>query len=330
MLAAVLTLAVLGGIFGIGLGIAQRKFAVHKDPKVEQVEGLLPQANCGACGFTGCSLFAEAVVGDSSLLPKCIPGQGASAAIAAVLGVEAGDAMTRVVARLVCRGSRIKAKSKYTYTGIEDCLAAMQMFDGPKECRLGCLGLGRCAAVCPFGAIVMNENGLPDIDPDLCTGCGKCIEGCPRNVLVLMPPDRKIVVACRSTEKGKIVIKACKVGCIGCGKCAKVCPTEAIKVDNKLAVIDYAGCVECGACVAACPTKAIVFEVPPNRMATIDPETCTGCTLCARSCPLKAITGEKKEAHVIDFEKCVGCGICVDKCPKESIKLCSRTTNIST
>ncbi|MEA2063389.1 MAG: RnfABCDGE type electron transport complex subunit B [Gemmatimonadota bacterium] len=327
MLPAVLTLAVLGIIFGIGLGIAQRKFAVHKDPKVERVEELLPQANCGACGYPGCSQFAEAVVEDPSLLPKCIPGQGVADSIAAVLGVEAGGDAVRQVARLVCRGSREKAREKYIYTGLEDCLAAMQMFGGPKECSFGCLGLGRCAAVCPFGAIVMSDDGLPEIDPDLCTGCGKCIEECPRDVLTLMAPESKVVVACCSTEKGKNVIKVCKVGCIGCGKCVKVCPQEAIKMANNLAVIDYDKCVDCGACVAACPTGAIVFEVPPTREAVIDPETCVGCTICARSCPLNAIEGEKKEVHVVDYEKCVGCGICVDKCPKDSIRLRPRSTS---
>jgi len=141
-----------------------------------------------------------------------------------------------------------------------------------------------------------------------------------------VPPEQKVVVACCSTEKGKNVIKACKVGCIGCRKCVKICPQEAITVENFLAAIDYNTCVDCGACVAACPTGAIVFEVPPNRVAVIDPDTCVGCTLCARNCPLGAITGEKKELHEIDEEKCVGCGICVDKCPKDSIELHPRAS----
>ncbi len=323
---AVLTLAVLGILFGVALAVAQKQFAVDRDPKVEQVEEALPGANCGACGFPGCSNFAEAVVEDPSLLPKCIPGRAGAERIAGILGIESGGEMDQEVARLVCRGSRDTAGEKYTYTGIEDCLAASQMFGGPKECPHGCLSLGRCASVCPFNAITRDEHGLPEIEPDLCTGCGKCITECPRDVLTLVPPEQKVVVACCSTEKGKNVIKACKVGCIGCRKCVKICPQEAITVENFLAAIDYNTCVDCGACVAACPTGAIVFEVPPNRVAVIDPDTCVGCTLCARNCPLGAITGEKKELHEIDEEKCVGCGICVDKCPKDSIELHPRAS----
>ena len=93
--------------------------------------------------------------------------------IAQIMGVTAESAAPQV-AVVLCQGDDARAKAKYRYLGVTDCNAAQRIADGPKECPGGCLGLGTCARVCPFGAIEMTEQGLAVISREKCTGCRKC------------------------------------------------------------------------------------------------------------------------------------------------------------
>jgi RnfABCDGE-type electron transport complex B subunit len=257
MIEAILTIGALGFISSLGLGIAAKKFAVFVDPKVEKIEGILPGANCGACGYPGCNAFAKAVVEENAACNLCVPGgEEVTADISSVMGVEA-EVKEKKIARLMCQGSDDCAKRKFDYTGIEDCRAAMVVAGGNKSCAFGCLGLGSCIKACPFGAISAQENGLIRIDENLCTGCGICIQTCPKNILDLVPPTQKVTVLCHSTDKGPIVKKNCKKGCIGCMVCKKVCPEEAITIESFLAEIDPAKCTTCLKCVEKCPMKSI-------------------------------------------------------------------------
>ncbi|MGI6588977.1 MAG: RnfABCDGE type electron transport complex subunit B [Peptococcia bacterium] len=109
MIYAVLSLAVLGGVFGIVLGVANKKFAVEVDPRVEAITEVLPGANCGSCGFPGCSGYAEAIVAGTAPLDACAPGKDeVRQKIAQIMGVEAGKAKERKVAQLFCKGGRIE------------------------------------------------------------------------------------------------------------------------------------------------------------------------------------------------------------------------------
>ena len=92
-----------------------------------------------------------------------------------------------------------------------------------------------------------------------CTGCGACAAVCPHGVIeICANTENKPKVLCNNTEKGALVMKECQTGCIGCMKCQKTCPSEAIKVTNNLAHIDYDKCTGCGACVEVCPKHVIV------------------------------------------------------------------------
>ena len=306
----------MGGIaafLAAGLGIASRAFHVDKDPRIDEVEEALPGANCGACGYAGCSSFAEAVVNGDAAIDGCpVGGEDVEEKIAEILDAEASSAEGEV-ARVLCRGGNKETKKDSNYQGIETCKAVDLMNGGNKSCQYGCLGYGDCVEVCPFDAIKMNENGLPEVDPDKCTGCGKCVEACPKNIITLYPSSKKNHIECSSPESGKVVSKICEVGCIGCSMCVKVCPVDAITMEDDLAVIDYEECINCGLCAEKCPTGTITFEGKKIKSIEIT-DNCVGCTLCVPACPVDAIDGEQKEIHEIDPEICVKCGICYDTC----------------
>ncbi|MHC4914044.1 MAG: RnfABCDGE type electron transport complex subunit B [Planctomycetota bacterium] len=259
-------MAAIGGALGLLLFVASRAFAVKVDPRIEKINAALPGVNCGGCGYPGCSGYAEAVVNEGAAVDLCAPGGADCAkAVAEVMGVEFGAAERRV-SILACRGTREHAREKYDYFGVNDCRAAVLLHDGAKACRYGCLGLGSCVAVCPFDALVAGEDSIPHVIEELCTACGKCLTACPRDLFTLRSEKQTVVVACASHDPGKIVNKACKVGCIGCRKCEKTCKFDAVQVVDGLPVIDYEKCKNCAACVKACP-RGIILNFRASRRA---------------------------------------------------------------
>lgn len=96
------------------------------------------------------------------------------------------------------------------------------------------------------------------VDKEKCKACGKCIEVCPKKLISLIPYDAKFAVACSSTDKGPVTMKACETGCIGCGICVKNCPVQAVTVSKFNAAIDQEKCTGCGVCEQKCPKKAII------------------------------------------------------------------------
>ncbi len=262
IIAALLELGIFGLLFGLGLAMAARKFAVEVDPRVELIASILPNANCGACGFPGCSGFSKAVVSGQAKVNGCTPGGQAEAdKIAEILGIAVGEAGQKMVAIVACNGG-IRSKAKFEYDGISDCRAAVLIGAGPKMCSYGCVGFGTCVNSCPFGALTMGQDGLPINDFEKCTGCGICVKICPTRVLRLVPKNKAIFVACNSLDKGIFVRKACESGCIACMLCQKNCQYDAIHVVNNLAQIDFEKCTECGVCIEVCPTKTILDKFP--------------------------------------------------------------------
>ncbi|MDK1031462.1 MAG: RnfABCDGE type electron transport complex subunit B [Planctomycetia bacterium] len=253
-------LAVLGALavsFGVGLAFASRFFHIEVDPRQEALEDILPNVNCGACGFAGCSAYATALVkGDAEPMACPVGGSEVAKKIAEILGV-AVETMERPVAIVRCRGSNVE--DRHRYVGEWDCRGATTVQYGQKSCQWGCLGLGTCARACPFDAIVEGADGLPRILEDRCTACGACVKACPKNIIELLPRERYIIVLCLNREVGKVVRGICDVGCIACKRCEKICPVEgsAVHVQDNLAVVDQETCIRCGKCVAACPVSCI-------------------------------------------------------------------------
>jgi len=310
----------VAGIFGFALAVTAKKFAVKMDPRIEEVKEVLANAHCGACGYAGCSAYAEAVVTDPDVAVNlCAPGGDKCAEAVARITGKVAEKTEPKIARLYCQGGSSNSERRFEYKGVLDCRAAVIAAGGDKACVYGCLGYGSCERACPFDAIRMSEDNLPVIDPEKCTACGKCVSTCPKMVLELGPKSGAVVISCHSKDKGPVVRKNCRVGCIGCGTCVKTCPYEAIELKDFLARIDFAKCQVCGLCVTKCPTKAIRDYIPAPREAAYITDKCNGCTICAKVCPVDAASGVIKEKHTIDPARCIGCGICVVKCPKKAI-----------
>ena len=272
VLAVVLLLA-LGLLLGLVIGIAVKLFGVEVDPKLEQVEDLLPGANCGACGSAGCADFARALLKDEGAPDACTSASSeVLSQIAAVLGVSLAE-RTPNVAVVLCGGDSSVAKAAAKYNGVADCRSAVLVAGGAKGCRHGCLGLASCARACPFGAIEITPDGLAVVHAGICTGCGKCVATCPRNLIALVPATVPIHVLCSSPEKGAAKGKVCKRSCIGCRKCAKNAGEGQIVMDGFLARVNLED--PPGAELAkVCPTKCLQPSVPakPSEAGVQDQE----------------------------------------------------------
>ncbi len=259
ILIPVLTLGFLGLIFGVGLAVASKRFAVQIDPRLDKIHGLLPGANCGACGGAGCFGFAEGLLSGKMSIDACrVSEEAVKEQIAKLLGKKLEKKVKRIAA-LHCNGGN-KVKERFLYKGIEDCVAANLVLAGQKECVFGCLGYGTCARICPFSAIKMSAEGLPVVDKEKCKACNKCVQVCPKKLFSLVAATHNVIVACSSHDLGKDTRLVCPVGCITCRKCEQVCPADAIHVIDNLAVIDYHKCTSCGECVKVCPVKCIIIR----------------------------------------------------------------------
>ena len=254
----VLVLGLLGVAFAALLASAFKRFAVQVNPKVEQVLALLPNANCGACGFAGCQGFAEGVVGLKAGVGGCLAGGPELAKkVAAILGT-AVETREQEVAFVACQGGRSRTRDKFEYEGVVDCQAAAVLFGGAKACAWGCLGMGSCERACAFDAIHVNADGVALVDREKCTGCTKCVKSCPHELISMVVKSQQVLVACRNHDRGKRAKEVCDLSCTACKICEKNCPYDAIHVLDNLAVIDFAKCTQCNICVEKCPQSTIL------------------------------------------------------------------------
>ena len=273
------TIAVLAGlglVLAFVLYLIATKFKVQEDPRIDEIEKVMPGANCGGCGYAGCRAFADAAVKDTTLEGHYCPvgGDEVMGKVAAILGIEAVKKAPQV-AVVRCNGTCENRPKTNIYDGAKTCRIKAALYSGDTGCPFGCLGCGDCVAACSFGAISMDPGtGLPVVDDTKCTGCGACAKACPKQIIELRnkgPRSMRVFVSCVNKDKGAVARKACNAACIGCGKCAKVCAHEAITVQDNVAYIDFTKCKLCKKCVAECPTGAIHavnFPVlPPKKEA---------------------------------------------------------------
>ena len=157
MIAAIVSLTIMGLAIGFSLGFAAKRFKVEADPLVDEIESLLPSSNCGQCGYPGCAPAAEALAKGDALVTLCPPGGRALAeALADKLGVEAD------LSEMEDRGPMLAFVKEAT-----------------------CIGCTRCFKACPTDAIVGAPKMLHTVIESACTGCGACVDICPTECLVL-------------------------------------------------------------------------------------------------------------------------------------------------
>ena len=270
MLVAAIVIGGIGVVAAIGLGIASKVFAVYVDPKITEVEELLPGANCGGCGFTGCSAAAKAVVKGKAPPSLCVAGgEEVGQAIAALLGlsVVGGE---KGLAELGCKYSKDTSHLLFDYEGVPDCRAAALVMGGGKVCTMGCLGLGSCVRACPFDALYIGDDGLPKVIEERCTACGTCERVCPKGIIRVQTPSRRFMH--KQTEDD----------CVA--PCQATCPAQ-INIPGYIAAIargDYTDAVRiikesnpfplvCGrvcphVCESACRREGVDEEININHL----------------------------------------------------------------
>jgi len=262
---------VMGGL-GLALSgallIAAKKFYVYEDPNIDLVENMLPGANCGGCGLSGCRKFAEAIVAGEEDLNCPVGADGMMEQIAVALGLELASQQP-MVAHVMCEGLQSSAQFNGEYHGIHDCRAAHLVGQSDRSCKYGCIGLGTCVQACEFDAIEIYD-GIAHIIPENCVACGKCVPACPRGIIEMIPKGRQVFVPCKSFDLGKRVTQVCEIGCIGCRKCEKACNYDAIGFDDNLAWVKWDNCVKCLDCVVACPRDLI--KVRDMKLYIVEPE----------------------------------------------------------
>jgi Na+-translocating ferredoxin:NAD+ oxidoreductase subunit B len=320
-LVPVLILGILGLIAATVLVTTGRKAGLRPNAAAEQIMSVLPDTDCGTCGYSSCVLFAQAVADNHADPAACLSG-GAKVVqdVTGILEQVIPHPIDKKVAVVHCKGGAKEARTRAIYDGIGDCHAAIVIGDSGRVCSYGCIGLGTCVRACPENAITINSNGLAVIDTELCTGCEACLAVCPRSIISMIPAVHKIYLACANRDHGSRVKNYCCVGCTACAICVKVTPTGAVSMESNLPVLDYFTRETFVAAANKCPQNCFIDMARARPKANIDSK-CDGCGVCPESCPVDAITGTHGERHTIDKALCIGCGICVEKCHAHAISL---------
>lgn len=268
ILIPILVLMGVGVAAGIALAYFSRVFHVQEDPRIDQLEEVLPGANCGACGYAGCRDYAKALAASNGEdIPPCpVGGKAVAEKVAKILGVAVADVEDKV-ALVRCAGTRGRATERAALVGVRECATAA-ILGGPKTCRYGCMGYGDCVTVCPTSAITVYAGGVAVVDPEACIGCGLCVQKCPIGVIEMVPKSRRVHVLCASHDAALATKAACKVGCTGCKACTR--KDAAFVVENNLAAFTGTSC-DYEVCFA-CPSDAIVHADHYSVLAFVESE----------------------------------------------------------
>jgi len=235
---AVLVLGLSGFTFSLLLAFLSKKLKTQTSPLLEKISSLLPGINCGACGFSGCTAFAEAIIKEKSIFKGCLPGGSTlNEKLASELGINSVDVINKSTVICHCQADNSEKKISANYQGPKTCIAA-EITAGVIDCAYGCLGFGDCAKQCPVGAITVRHKKIY-IDSQKCIACGKCIIACPRNLLEIIPLTEgdNYFIGCNNKDTALKVRKVCSRSCIGCGICSRIENSPYTLKDN-LSYID--------------------------------------------------------------------------------------------
>lgn len=269
ILLAFLVIGGIGILLGFGLAFSSKKLAVEKSESFLALEAIMPGANCGMCGFAGCSAYAEAIANGEAEIGLCPPGgENLAKAMSQIMGVVTNPEFTKMVAFVHCNGTPEVTKKSFEYEGMYDCNAASTLFKGDNACKAGCLHMGSCIAVCPVEAITRDSGGNVYVKAELCIGCMKCTKVCPNGIIRMIPATASHVVACNNHDPGGVVRKICSAGCISCKICENKYPESGCRIVNNLSIIDYSlPSTQIAEAAQACPVQCIVpTGIPEYRL----------------------------------------------------------------
>ncbi|ATC94194.1 electron transport complex subunit RsxB [Pseudoalteromonas tunicata] len=161
LLYALAALGILALIFGLVLGYSAIRFKVEGDPIVDQIDAILPQTQCGQCGYPGCRPYAEAIANGDEV-NKCPPGgESTVKELAELMGVEA---------KPLAGGEAKEPIKKVAYIREDECI-----------------GCTKCIQACPVDAIIGATRQMHTVLIDECTGCDLCVEPCPVDCIDMLP-----------------------------------------------------------------------------------------------------------------------------------------------
>lgn len=134
----------------------------HLPPLVERIDRLLPQTQCGQCGFDGCRPYAQALARGEADIDRCPPG---------------ADAGARALARLLGVPARGYDRARGTHAPPQVALVV----------EADCIGCTKCIQACPVDAIIGGTKLMHTVIAPLCTGCALCLPACPVDCIDLVP-----------------------------------------------------------------------------------------------------------------------------------------------
>jgi len=266
ILVAVGVMLILAVVMGWILGWANVAFRVETDPKVTELLEVLPGANCGACGYAGCSEYAAKLASGAAKPGACTQcNKESNQEIARILGCAVGETFP-YKAVVHCSANRFTRNGVQNYTGEPTCAAA-NLISGIQDCTYGCLGFGDCSRACTHDAILVVD-GLAHVKYHNCVGCRACEAVCPRHIISIIPFKKSqiLAVACSNREKGQDVKAVCKVGCLGCGACQRKAG-EMFQMGVNLPAIDYDHYHESDeqGVIEKCPAKMLIYVGEPTE-----------------------------------------------------------------
>ncbi len=168
LLFSIAALVGLALIFGSVLGYASLKLKVEGNPVVQQIDSILPQTQCGQCGYPGCRPYAQAIASGEANINRCPPG---------------GQATINHLADLLNMDSLpLDAES-----GVEQEEATV-------ACIIEelCIGCTKCIQACPVDAILGAARQMHTVIVEECTGCDLCVEPCPVDCIEMVPVETDI------------------------------------------------------------------------------------------------------------------------------------------
>jgi electron transport complex protein RnfB len=168
MISALLVMSGIAIVLGAVLGFAAIKFRVEGNPLVDKIDSVLPQTQCGQCGFPGCKPYATAIAAGEAPINRCPPGgEEGIQKLADLLGVE-----------FMPFGGESKPKPK-----------AVAFID-----ENTCIGCTLCIQACPVDAIVGAAKQMHTIIAVDCTGCELCLAPCPVDCIAMNPISETISI----------------------------------------------------------------------------------------------------------------------------------------